>query len=88
MEGPGNARLDISPAGDVAIKGNKTLLLNFGQEARAQSFLERQLAQVLTPQAVTTSQQRSTLPDTGGGTVLWLRAPKPSQVECSPAGGH
>jgi hypothetical protein len=38
--------------------------------------------------AGTTSQQRSTLPDTGGGTVLWLRAPTPSQDKCSPAGGH
>jgi hypothetical protein len=45
VEGPGNARLDISPSGDVAIKGNNTLFLNFGQEARAQSFLERRLAQ-------------------------------------------
>lgn len=45
MEGPGNARLDISPSGDVAIKGDNTLFLNFGQEARAQSFLERRLAQ-------------------------------------------
>lgn len=25
VEGPGNARLDISPAGDVAIKGDNTL---------------------------------------------------------------
>jgi hypothetical protein len=38
-------RLDISPSGDVAVKGDNTLFLNFGQEARAQSFLGRRLAQ-------------------------------------------
>lgn len=43
VEGPGNARLDISPAGDVSVKGEHTLFLNFGDEARAQEFLARRL---------------------------------------------
>jgi len=45
VEGPGNARLAISPSGDVTIKGDNMLFLNFGQEARANVFLERRLAQ-------------------------------------------
>jgi hypothetical protein len=45
VEGPGNARLDISPAGDVAIKGDNALFLNFGDEARAGDFLETRLGQ-------------------------------------------
>ncbi|WP_248817404.1 RHS repeat-associated core domain-containing protein [Frankia sp. AgB32] len=45
VEGPGNERLNISPSGEVAIKGDNMLFLNFGQEARAQSFIERRLAQ-------------------------------------------
>jgi RHS repeat-associated protein len=39
VEGPGNARLDISFSGDVAVKGDNALFLNFGDEARAQQFL-------------------------------------------------
>jgi RHS repeat-associated protein len=45
VEGPGNERLDISPSGDVAINGSNMLFLNFGQEDRAQDFLERRQAQ-------------------------------------------
>jgi RHS repeat-associated protein len=45
VEGPGNARLDISPAGDVGIKGENALFLNFGDEARAQEFLATRLEQ-------------------------------------------
>lgn len=45
MEGPGNARLDISPSGDVSIKGDNALFLNFGDEARAQEFLANRLDQ-------------------------------------------
>ena len=45
VEGPGNARLDISPSGDVSIKGNNALFLNFGDEARAQEFLANRLDQ-------------------------------------------
>lgn len=45
VEGPGNARLDINAAGDVSIKGDSTLFLNFGDEARAQDFLAQRLAQ-------------------------------------------
>ncbi len=45
VEGPGNARLDISPSGNVATKGDNTLFLNFGDEARAQQFSARRLDQ-------------------------------------------
>lgn len=45
VEGPGNARLNIGPEGNVAVKGDSTLFVNFGDEARAQSFLDRRLAQ-------------------------------------------
>ena len=45
VEGPGNARLDISLAGDVAIKGRSALFLNFGDAARAQEFLDTRLRQ-------------------------------------------
>ena len=38
-------------------------------------------------QAGTTSQQRSTLPVTGRGTVC-LQGSKPGRTKCSPAGGH
>lgn len=45
VEGPGNARLNIGPEGNVAVKGDNTLFLNFGDEARAQSFASRRLSQ-------------------------------------------
>jgi hypothetical protein len=45
VEGPGNARLGIDGAGNVSIQGDKTLFLNFGDEARAQAVLEKRLAQ-------------------------------------------
>ncbi len=45
VESPGNARLSVGADGGVAIKGDNTLFLNFGDEARAQSFLGRRLAQ-------------------------------------------
>lgn len=45
VEGPGNARLDISPSGDVGITGNRMLFLNFGDEARADEFLQIRLSQ-------------------------------------------
>jgi len=45
VEGPGNARLNIDPAGNVSIKGNNAMFLNFGQEARAQQFLQLRLSQ-------------------------------------------
>lgn len=45
VEGPGNARLDISPAGDVAIKSDNTLFLNFGDQTRAQESLATRLSQ-------------------------------------------
>ena len=45
VEGPGNERLDVSPSGDVAIKGDGMLFLNFGDEARAQSYLVRRIEQ-------------------------------------------
>ena len=41
VEGAGNARLDISPGGDVAIKGDNMLFLNFGDKARAEEFLTK-----------------------------------------------
>lgn len=34
VEGPGNARLSISPEGNVGIKGDNTLFVNLGDEAR------------------------------------------------------
>lgn len=45
VEGPGNARLNISAGGDVSIKGDNMLFLNFGDEARVQEFLAQRLAQ-------------------------------------------
>lgn len=45
VESPANARLDISPAGDVTVKGDNMLFLNFGDEARAHQFLDQRLAQ-------------------------------------------
>jgi hypothetical protein len=44
VEGPGNTRLDISPSGNVTAKGDNMLFLNFGDEARAQQFLQQRLA--------------------------------------------
>jgi RHS repeat-associated protein len=45
VEGPGNARLGIDAGGNVSIKGSNALFLNFGQEARAQQFLDLRLSQ-------------------------------------------
>lgn len=45
VEGPGNARLGIDGAGNVSVHGDQTLFLNFGDEARAQAFLAKRLAQ-------------------------------------------
>lgn len=45
VEGPGNARLSLDVVGNVRIKGDQTLFLNFGDEARAQQFLSKRLAQ-------------------------------------------
>lgn len=45
VESAANARLSISAAGDVAVQGENMLFLNFGQKARASSFLERRIAQ-------------------------------------------
>jgi hypothetical protein len=45
VEGPGNARLNIDPGGNVGISGDKTMFLNFGDEARAQQFLAQRLSQ-------------------------------------------
>lgn len=45
VEGPGNTRLDISGSGDVSIKGDAMLFLDFGDEARAQEFLAQRLVQ-------------------------------------------
>ncbi|MBS1940222.1 MAG: hypothetical protein JST38_05040, partial [Bacteroidetes bacterium] len=45
VESAANARLSISATGDVAVQGENMLFLNFGQEARAASFLERRLGQ-------------------------------------------
>lgn len=45
VEGPGNARLGIDGAGNVSVQGDQTLFLNFGDEARAQAFLAKRLAQ-------------------------------------------
>jgi hypothetical protein len=45
VEGPANARLEIDKGGDVMLKGDNTLFLNFGDEARAQAFLQQRLTQ-------------------------------------------
>ncbi|HWM58886.1 MAG TPA: DUF6531 domain-containing protein [Pseudonocardia sp.] len=45
VESPANARLDIGPSGDVAVKGDNMLFLNFGDQPRAQQFLDQRLAQ-------------------------------------------
>jgi filamentous hemagglutinin len=45
VEGPGNARLDVTPGGNMQISGDNTLFLNFGDEARAQEFLAQRLSQ-------------------------------------------
>ena len=45
VEGPGNARLDFSPSGNVTAKGDNMLFLNFGDEARAHQFLTQRVGQ-------------------------------------------
>jgi len=45
VESPGNARLSIGPAGEVGVKGDGMLFLNFGDEGRALAFQQRRLAQ-------------------------------------------
>jgi hypothetical protein len=44
VESAGNARLLMGEAGTVTAQGEKTLFLNFGQQARAESYLARRLA--------------------------------------------
>lgn len=45
VEGPGNARIAMGAGGDVTIRGDKMLFLNFGDEVRAQDFLAKRLSQ-------------------------------------------
>ncbi len=45
VEGPGNERVIIGPNGEVDIKGDNTLFLNFGDRARAEEFLALRLGQ-------------------------------------------
>lgn len=52
MRGSANARLAINKAGDVAIKGEKMLFLNLGDEARATEFLAQRVAQGLDGAAI------------------------------------
>jgi len=49
VEGPGNTRVGITPDGSVSIQGDKTLFLNFGDEARATQFLNQRLVNPNTP---------------------------------------
>jgi RHS repeat-associated protein len=49
VEGPGNARVGIGADGSVSIRGDKTLFLNFGDEARANEFLSQRVANPNTP---------------------------------------
>ncbi len=44
MKIPGNVRLHIGMDGNVTILGKSPLFLNFGNESRAQSYLQRRLA--------------------------------------------
>lgn len=45
VEGAPNARFAIDDLGNVALEpGNKTIWLNFGQEGRAMSYLDRKVA--------------------------------------------
>jgi hypothetical protein len=45
--GSANSRLDIDELGNVAIKGDKILLLNLGDDARAGEFFAQRTAQGL-----------------------------------------
>ena len=45
VEGPGNERVIIGSKGEVDIKGDKALFLNFGDRARAEEFLAMRLGQ-------------------------------------------
>ncbi|MBI2685207.1 MAG: RHS repeat protein [Acidobacteria bacterium] len=45
VEGAANTRLGIGPNGSVSIEGSNMLFLNFGQEGRAQQFLQHRVAQ-------------------------------------------
>ena len=45
VEGAPNTRLCIDPCGNVSIQGNGMLWLNFGNQARAQSFLAQRIGQ-------------------------------------------
>ncbi|MBW4603682.1 MAG: hypothetical protein KME29_29965 [Calothrix sp. FI2-JRJ7] len=47
VEGTPNARVSIKPGGQVAIQGNNSLFLNFGQRARAEDYLARKVEQRL-----------------------------------------
>jgi filamentous hemagglutinin len=51
VEGPGNARVAIGADGSVSISGDKTLFLNFGDEARANAFYQQRLVNPNTPGA-------------------------------------
>jgi hypothetical protein len=45
VEGSGNRRINIDEAGNISVRGNGMLFLNFGDEQRAASFLDRRLTQ-------------------------------------------
>ncbi len=47
VEGTPNTRIIIGESGEVAIQGEKTLFLNFGNRARAEEFLAQRLKQRL-----------------------------------------
>jgi hypothetical protein len=70
VEGPGNARLDISPAGDVAIKGRGALFLNFGSAGRAEEFLGSRLSQGFEDTVTKSFQVHSSYVDTLRGSAV------------------
>jgi filamentous hemagglutinin len=45
VEGTPNIRVYIGEGGNVVLQGEKTLFLNFGNKARAESFLSKRIAQ-------------------------------------------
>ena len=68
VEGAPNARIVIGASGEVAIQGEKTLFLNFGDKARAEAFLAQRIKQGMSgttiksfqvPQSALTELQQS-----------------------------
>ena len=72
VEGDPNTRIILGQGGTVAIQGDKTLFLNFGEQARAEEFLAQRLRQAMpgatvksfeVPQSVLTELQEAGVPE-------------------------